>query len=538
VADERDGDELFEDLDKFFAPIRDVDWDEEEEAAGGQPAEEHVAVVGTEPTPAHEATGEMPTVAEEAAVEDEEDDWYDTGSVSVAELFEDEDDEESVSATFEEDEVRADDDGEEAEFGSAGEDLEEDETLEEDEDLVVVEEGPAVAEGQADLFAEEEEVLEEDEDLFASPTDEDLEAAAAHFAGSVRDEAQYDTAPVTIVAPEDEGLLADLGAPEEIEEDILSDLEPEEAPRTVVVGAEGVTGPSWQDVAAVEVGADVERRGPEPGERDVPAAFMTGVVLAGIAIAALALGPAAFAVAATAAVLVAQGELFGVMVKHHLQPATAVGLVSGALMMAGAYLKGEAATPAMFALGVVATFAWFMTVPAAHRKDVLRNIGATVFNMAWIPLLASYLIATLKLPDGEALVLTVVALTFIYDTAAFLIGSVWGGSFFRRALAPTVSPKKSLEGLIGATLVTVVVAVAFVPSFVGVFDGLKLDALYLGLVVAAAATLGDLAESLVKRDLGVKDMGSVLPGHGGILDRIDSLLFVAPAAFLLFRIVL
>jgi phosphatidate cytidylyltransferase len=292
-------------------------------------------------------------------------------------------------------------------------------------------------------------------------------------------------------------------------------------------------------VAAVEVGADVDRRGPQTGERDVPAAFMTGVVLAGVAMAALWLGPAAFAVVATIAVLVAQGELFGVMVNHHLQPATAVGLVAGALMMAGAYLKGEAATPAMFALGVIATFAWFMTVPAAHRKDVLKNIGLTVFNMAWIPLLAGYLIATLKLPDGRALVLTVVALTFAFDTAAFLIGSVWGGSFFRRALAPSISPKKSIEGLIGATLVTVVIAVAVLPSgFIEAFDGAKLDALYLGLVIASAATLGDLAESLVKRDLGIKDMGSVLPGHGGVLDRIDSLLFVAPAAFMLFRMVL
>jgi phosphatidate cytidylyltransferase len=131
----------------------------------------------------------------------------------------------------------------------------------------------------------------------------------------------------------------------------------------------------------------------------------------------------------------------------------------------------------------------------------------------------------------------VVGLTFVFDTAAFLVGSVWGGSFFRRPLAPTISPKKSLEGLLGATLVTVVVSVALVPSFIDAFADQKLDALLLALVIAVAGTLGDLAESLVKRDLGIKDMGSVLPGHGGVLDRIDSLLFVAPAAFLLFRVI-
>jgi phosphatidate cytidylyltransferase len=224
------------------------------------------------------------------------------------------------------------------------------------------------------------------------------------------------------------------------------------------------------------------------------------------------------------------------MVKHHFQPATAVGLVAGALMMGGAYFKGEAATPAMFALGVGAAFLWFLTVPAIHRKDVLRNIGLTVLNMAWIPLLAGYLIATLKLPEGRALVVALVGLTFVFDTAAFLVGSVWGGSFFQRSLAPSVSPKKSIEGLIGATLVTVVISVALVTTFIDRFQDHRIDALLLGIVVAVAATLGDLAESLVKRDLGIKDMGSVLPGHGGMLDRIDSLLFVAPAAYLLFRV--
>jgi phosphatidate cytidylyltransferase len=535
VGDDKRGDELFEDLDKFFAPIKDVDWDEPDEPSGRAPEEEHVEVRTSAPP------GPEP-------VQDEEDeDWSGAGPAESLDDLVDE-----------------------------GEEGEDEASFEGEEELVVMSDVPSAGPGQGDLFDEDEgigsgdfededwvsELAEsaettesaeptaseeapeptiridiEDEELTA-PTEEDLEAAAAHFAGSLSDQERYDTQPVDVYGTDTgNDLLADLGSPEDLEEDILSDLEPEEAPRTVTVGAEGISGPSWQEPAAIEVGASVESRGPGPGERDVPAAFMTGLVLAGVALASLLVGQAAFAVVATVAILVAQGEFFGVMVKHHAQPATAVGLVAGALMMAGAYFRGEAATPAMFSLGVVAAFAWYMTVPAAYRKDVLKNVGLTVLNMAWIPLLAGYLIATLKMPEGRALVVAVVGLTFVFDTAAFLVGSIWGGSFFQRPLAPNISPKKSLEGLVGAALVTVVVSVALVPSFIDLFHDRRVDALLLAIVVSIAATLGDLAESLVKRDLGLKDMGSVLPGHGGVLDRIDSLLFVAPAAFLLFRIV-
>jgi phosphatidate cytidylyltransferase len=516
--DKRDGsDDLFEDLDKFFAPIQDVDWPEPDEpapppASPPPPAEEHVAVHVEPAAPAAAEQEEEP--AEEPVVVATEEDaaWYDTGVLETVD--------------------------------------------EADEDVAagVVPDDTSVSPAMAEAMAEQ-------------PSAADLEAAAAHFAGSLQHELQLEPEsdadadtpePVTMpfedepiddegivaVTPADGGddLFGDLAAsgtsPGDGEDDILSDLEePVGAPRTVKVGSEGLGGPSWQEPASVEVGADLDRRGPNAGERDVPAAFLTGLVLAGVALGSLLISEALFAVLAAAVVLLAQGELYGVLHKHHLQPATAVGLATGALVMAGAYYRGESAMLAMFALGVVATFLWFLAVPAAHRKNLTANMGLTLFGIAYIPLLAGYLLLTLRtMPDGRSLLVTVIGLTLVFDTAAFLGGSVFGGVSIQRPLAPATSPKKSWEGTILATAATVLVA-AVAKSFVTPLGDHGLAAFGLGLAVAVAATFGDLAESLVKRDMGIKDMSSVLPGHGGVLDRIDSLLFVAPASFLLFRLI-
>ena len=133
--------------------------------------------------------------------------------------------------------------------------------------------------------------------------------------------------------------------------------------------------------------------------------------------------------------LVAQGELYGVMVKRHRQPATAVGLVSGALVLAGAYFHGEAGLMSMLSIGVLATFLWYLTVPAPHRKDVVGNIGLTLLGLLWIPGLAGSLLVILT-GFETSVVVAVIALTFVFDTVAFVIGSVWGGSFVQRPLAP------------------------------------------------------------------------------------------------------
>jgi phosphatidate cytidylyltransferase len=240
-----------------------------------------------------------------------------------------------------------------------------------------------------------------------------------------------------------------------------------------------------------------------------------------------------FAIVAGAIVLWAQGELYRALQRHHLQPATALGLASGGLILGAGYFRGEQAMLGMFVLSIAATFLWYMATPPSHRRGTLVNVGVTVLGIAYVPLLAGFAFTMLNLQDGPALVVSVVALTFVYDTAAFVIGSWWGS----RPLAPEISPRKSVEGAVGATLVVIAVSVGAVAAAVEVFEPVS-HSVGLALVVSVFAPLGDLAESLLKRDLGLKDMGSVLPGHGGVLDRIDSLLFVAPATFLFLRLIL
>jgi phosphatidate cytidylyltransferase len=273
-----------------------------------------------------------------------------------------------------------------------------------------------------------------------------------------------------------------------------------------------------------------EQGAPQPG-RNLPAAVLTAAVLAALALISLAVAKAAFAIVAGGVVLLGQAELYATMQRKGHQPATALGLVIGAFTLAGAYLKGEQAMLFFVVLGLMLSFLWYMAAAPKAREGALAHMGSTLFGVLYVPFLAGFLLLILAQPtSGRALMLAVLGLTFIYDIAAFVFGSFWGS----RALAPTISPKKSWEGLFGATVVTFALAVAILPSI----DPLDLvKSVGLAIVVAVFAPLGDLAESTIKRDLGVKDMGSILPGHGGVLDRIDSVLFVAPAAFYFLRLI-
>ncbi len=509
-----EGEDLFEDLDKFFAPIRDVDWPESSEGKGSgtnqgaerpdEPAPAEPEQPEPDPDAARSSTMAFETQPEDDAAEEADALEPDTAEPSGGgELF-------TAPETPSDTEVEQEQDGVDSflfEAEAEGYDVDE-----------------AGSGGYVDLPGDEPEVAEliEETVVEEAPDIEAVEAAADHFAESVRDEVQVE--PETPVPqPTEEVAIAQLLGEEGATDDA-------ETTRTVRVGAEGFGGPSWQEPTAIEVGADSERAGPG---RDVPTAFITGIVLAGLAVGAILIGPGAFAILAGIVVLFAQGEFYLAMQKRHYQPATALGLVSGALVLGAGYYRGENAMLAIMALSLFATFLWYMTVPAQHRRNVVANIAITILGVAYIPLLAAYALAVLKLPDGEGLTMSIIGLTFVYDTAAFGVGYFWGS----RPLAPNISPKKSWEGAIGATLVVIAVAVGVVGSSVTLLDTIG-RSVGLAVVVALFAPLGDLAESLLKRDLEIKDMGGILPGHGGVMDRIDSVLFVAPAAFIYLRLIL
>jgi phosphatidate cytidylyltransferase len=505
------GEDLFEDLDKFFAPIQDVDWPETSEPSPrtrvDEPAEPDERAGDEQPTGEAETETPGPTpgqedLFEEAAEEPE--------AITVLPSSEPVEEDDGVTSFLFESE--------------AEEDLEDADAISE-EAFAQAPSAYVELPGPEDEESAVAELVEETRDEPA-PDLEAVEAAADHFAESVREEVGAEPGePSAPAVTEEVQIAALLGEEEEAPEA----GEPEPA-RTVRVGHEGLGGPSWQEPTALEVGVEPERRGTG---RDVPMAFLTGLILAGLALGAIAIGPGPFAVLAGVVVLFAQGEFYLALQKRHFQPATALGLVSGALVLGAAYYRGEGAMLAMVALATFASFLWYMTVPAQHRRNVAANIGLTVLGVVYIPMLAGYALTVLSLPDGRALALAIIGLTIAYDISAFGVGYFWGS----RPLAPHVSPKKSWEGAIGATLVVVAVAVGAVAPSVTLLDTVG-RSVGMAVVVAIFAPLGDLAESLLKRDLGIKDMGSILPGHGGVLDRIDSVLFVAPAAFMFLRLIL
>ncbi|WP_406121581.1 phosphatidate cytidylyltransferase [Streptomyces sp. NBC_00989] len=259
--------------------------------------------------------------------------------------------------------------------------------------------------------------------------------------------------------------------------------------------------------------------------RDLGAAIGVGVGLGAVIIASLFVVKAVFVGVIAVAVIVGLWELTSRLEERKGIKAPLVPLaVGGAAMVVAGYVRGPEGAWVAMALTALAVLVWRMTEPP---EGYLKDVTAGVFAAFYVPFLATFVALMLTADDGAWRVLTFLLLTVVSDTGAYAVG--W--RFGTHKLAPRISPGKTREGLFGAVSFAMV-AGALCMQFL-IDDGSWWQGLVLGLAVAASATLGDLGESMIKRDLGIKDMGTLLPGHGGIMDRLDSLLPTAPVVWLL-----
>lgn len=266
------------------------------------------------------------------------------------------------------------------------------------------------------------------------------------------------------------------------------------------------------------------------GPRDFRAAVLVGVALAVLAAIAWSVGAWAVLGLITIIMVLCAGEYFQAMRQVGYEPIAPLGLLAIIGLPLGAYWKGEAALPLLLVLTLVTALLWYV-VGAGGQGRPTDGIGVTLFGVTWIGLFGAFAAVMLRLPDGRGMVGAAVIATVVSDVGALLVGRAMG----TRPLS-AASPNKTVEGLIGGGLITIVV-MAMLGALPGIkpFDNLG-NAVALGAMVAVVAPLGDLCQSVIKRDLDVKDMGTLLPGHGGVFDRFDGMLFVLPATYFLLHV--
>ncbi|MFF0590066.1 phosphatidate cytidylyltransferase [Streptomyces sp. NPDC003781] len=294
--------------------------------------------------------------------------------------------------------------------------------------------------------------------------------------------------------------------------------------------------PSAQPYAAVPQNPEPMPDAPQPAQsqpppqkksagRDLGAAIGVGVGLGVVIIASLFVVKAVFVGVIAVAVVVGLWELTTRLQERKGIKAPLVPLaIGGAAMVVAGYARGAEGAWVAMALTALAVLVWRMTEPP---EGYLKDVTAGLFAAFYVPFLATFVAMMLAADDGAWRVLVFLILTVVSDTGAYAVG--W--RFGKKKLAPRISPGKTREGLVGAVAFAMAAGALCVQFLID--DGTWWQGLLLGLVVAISATLGDLGESMIKRDLGIKDMGTLLPGHGGIMDRLDSLLPTAPVVWLL-----
>ena len=267
--------------------------------------------------------------------------------------------------------------------------------------------------------------------------------------------------------------------------------------------------------------------------RNLPAAVGSAVVLLGAIALSLALWKTAFMLIVVTAVVVAVWELRkGFLAKEIDLPEQPL-MLGGVVMVVVAYFYGAPALVTATAVSALVVMLWLLQ---RGVDGYVMNATASVFTLLYVPFLGSFVALLLaeggstgfdRWDEGVKGVITFIVVTIASDIGGYVAGVLFG----RRPMAPVISPKKSWEGFAGSLVFCVVAGWALV---VYLLEGDWWVGVVLGLIGVVMATLGDLCESVIKRDLGIKDMSQVIPGHGGLMDRLDSLLAtVAPIWLLL-----
>jgi phosphatidate cytidylyltransferase len=266
--------------------------------------------------------------------------------------------------------------------------------------------------------------------------------------------------------------------------------------------------------------------------RNLPAAIGIGVGLGAYVILSLAFLKPAFVALVAVALVLATVELHEALQKQGMTSAIIPIAIGSVAIAFGSYFAGRQ-EPVVFsttsvllaslALTVLASLIWRMPKGAV---GYVRDVAASMLIIGYVPFLGSFAALMLAEEQGSARVVTFLLVVVMNDTGGYVAGVLFG----KHPMAPKISPKKSWEGLAGSLVFGTVAGVCMalflleVPFWVGII---------LGVSLVAAGSCGDLIESMIKRDIGIKDMSSFLPGHGGVMDRLDSLLVAAPVAWLI-----
>jgi phosphatidate cytidylyltransferase len=285
---------------------------------------------------------------------------------------------------------------------------------------------------------------------------------------------------------------------------------------------------------------DTSAAAPQPAKdhgragRNLPAAVASGVVLLALIFGSLLIWKTAFIVVVAAAVVVAVWELHkGFQAKSVDLPEQPL-MVGGVVMVLAAYFLGADALVTATAVTGLVIMLWLLQ---RGVEGYVRNASAAVFTLIYLPFLGSFVALMLgegglsstpgSLDEGQRGIITFILVTIASDIGGYFAGVLFG----KHPMAPVISPKKSWEGFAGSLVFCVAAGVGCIQWLL---DGPLWVGVALGLIAVVMATLGDLCESVIKRDLGIKDMSQVIPGHGGLMDRLDSLLAtIAPIWLLL-----